>query len=541
MLKVLDTIFTEEIVHFELSDSICLIKLKSYRHFANCPVCHQKSHSIHDRYERRLTDLPILQLPTHLVVIVHKFRCLNKNCSRKVFSENFDCFPRYQRRSSRAQNLLRKLSIELTAEQGKRMTSLLNLSVSASTLLRIAHKEKIPFFETPRVLGIDDWAFRKGKTYGTLLINMETSKPIDLLPTRTANELEKWLSEHPGVEIVTRDRSGAYSSAINSACPKVLQVADRFHLLMNLSDALKDFFKSKYPHLSKLVKSKLQVESPDNKCVSSEERMAEKEHDPVYTNDWEQRRQNKFRIVKQLQEKGIPIRQIAREVGVSRETVRRYFLLDVLQTKGEFCYSKVRKYQPMVVELLNEKETYSGKEIIAEMKKKGYNGGETQAYELLKRLKKEQGITPAKGERKPEKYIQPARAVDWARYIDIPLNEIPDKEMQIQIKALLENDKETKIISRLASLFKRMLKNGKGNIKNWIEFIRGSKYKFAGLKRFANGLLTDLNAVINGIHMKWSNGKVEGHVNRLKTIKRKMYGRASFELLKRKVVLSNSG
>ena len=138
-------------------------------------------------------------------------------------------------------------------------------------------------------------------------------------------------------------------------------------------------------------------------------------------------------------------------------------------------------------------------------------------------------------------YIKPLSSRKLAKYIGGSLSDIEDADERNCMKTLIDNFPELLIVRKLVQIFRTMLKRGCGNIRRWIDFVKRSKHRLSGIKVFANGLLRDIQAVENGILMTWSNGTVEGHVNRIKSIKRRMYGRAGFELLRRKVILSQTG
>ncbi|WP_372775548.1 ISL3 family transposase [Mangrovibacterium sp.] len=209
---------------------------------AKCPECKKYSYSVHDRYERRITDLPVFQYHSRKTLAVDKFKCRNEKCKRKVFTEQNDNILPYARRTERVTRLLSDIAIDMPTGSGHVISEILQIKVSRSTLTRRAHQQPLPDINTLTVVGVDDWAFRKGVNYGTILVNMETSKPIDMLPTRDSEDLKAWLRDHPGIETITRDRASSYSTAIDSISPNTVQVADRFHLLLNLSDALDTFF-----------------------------------------------------------------------------------------------------------------------------------------------------------------------------------------------------------------------------------------------------------------------------------------------------------
>ena len=187
---------------------------------------------------------------------------------------------------------------------------------------------------------------------------------------------------------------------------------------------------------------------------------------------------------------------------------------------------------------------YTIKDIIDEMLTLGFNGGMTQAYSNINSLKSVYKIEITDYtdiERSPIPYVKPLNSRKLAKYIGVSLKDINDTDERNYMEMLLDNIPEFRIVRKLVQIFKTMLKRGCGSIKRWIEFIRHSKRKLSGLKTFANGLFIYIKTVENGIQLPWSNGPIEGHVNRLKSIKRQMYGRASFELLRRKVILSQTG
>ena len=223
---------------------------------SKCPVCGKSSKRVHDYYFRTISDLPVFQNRTVILLKTRKFRCGNDGCPRLVFSEQTPAIIRYSRRTTRATKILESFAIELTGRLGSIMSKQLSITVSSSTITRIAHSQQLSDIQQPRVLGVDDWAYRKGMSYGTILIDMETSRPIDILPSRDGQALKNWLLKYNDVKIVTRDRASSYASAIIEACPNAVQIADRFHLLMNLSDALDTYFKSISKRIRTLITAK---------------------------------------------------------------------------------------------------------------------------------------------------------------------------------------------------------------------------------------------------------------------------------------------
>lgn len=511
---------------------------------AKCPGCKKYSYSIHDRYERTITDLPVFQYETIMILTVRKFKCRNDSCKRKVFTEQNNNILPYARRTDRVTRLLSDIAIEMATGSGRMLSEKLLIKVSRSTLNRLAHQQSPPDTDTLKVVGVDDWAFRKGVNYGTILVDMETSKPIDLLPTRDSEDLKAWLRNHPEIEIITRDRASSYSSAIDAICPNTVQVADRFHLLMNLSDALDTFFKSISPRISKLIKDKTHEMLSDAKAIPQQNSATKKV--PVKMPEPPQKpdsRQEVFNKVKELQAQGLSRRKIGKELGISRNTVKLYFLQDILIPKSHPKQTNIEVFSNYILSKMKI-DGYTNMEIINDIREMGYTGGNTQAYQYLSFLEKTNGVTTLnyiEQRRQPIPYIKRLSSRKLAKYVGHTLNHIEDIDHRSYMEVLFDNMPILKRVRRLVKRFKTMLKTGEGQIQEWIKSIEESKDKLPGLKTFARGLKRDIKAVQNAIQLKWSNGPVEGHVNRIKSIKRQMYGRASFELLRRKVLLAQSG
>jgi transposase len=548
MIKQLIAMPYLKLKKIESSDSTIRIDatIKSCR--SKCPVCGKYSKRVHDYYFRTISDLPVFQNGTEIHLKTRKFRCGNDRCHRKVFSEQTPAIIRYARRTKRATKILESFAIELTGRLGSIMSKQLSITVSSSTITRIAHSQQLSDIQQPRVLGVDDWAYRKGVSYGTILIDMETSRPIELLPSRDSQVLKDWLLKYSDVKIITRDRASSYSAAIIEACPNAIQIADRFHLLMNLSDALDAYFKS----ISKRIRSLITVKTNEFLEISERESInieeETKETQPV-TTDQESiatkvdQRLDTFLKVKELQVKGTPIKRISIDLKMSRNTVRSYFNQESLSPRKSSRSTNIEVFTNLIVARLNE-NGYKLIDIFREIKELGYNGGKTQGYYNIKLIKENCNIETIGYPEIPQPkipYIKPLSSRKLAKYIGFNLTDITDHHERFYLQTLLDNITELRIVRKLVQIFKTMLARGCGNIRRWIDFVKHSKYKLAGLKTFARGLLRDIEAVENGINMRWSNGTVEGHVNRIKSIKRQMYGRASFELLRKKVILSQSG
>jgi transposase len=210
--------------------------LSSQRCVAHCPECQCRSHWVHSHYIRTLSDTPVATLAVCLRIIARRFYCRNGACPRRTFRERLPSVaPVYQRRTPLLRRQLECIGFALGGRAGQRVAHEIGLGsrgASRSSLLRLVRQTALPTVPTPRILGVDDWSFCRGRTYGTILTDLEQHHVVDLLPDRSAQTLKHWLLNHPGISVVSRDRAGAYADGVRQGAPQALQVADRFHLMV---------------------------------------------------------------------------------------------------------------------------------------------------------------------------------------------------------------------------------------------------------------------------------------------------------------------
>ena len=236
-----------EMISYSLVAQVLTLDIRTKIMWARCPDCRQLSARIHSSYDRTVRDLPMAGFAVILQVCVRRFFCDNGACLRCTFTERMPVsIETYARRTNRMVNSQCEVGFIAGGEAGSKIAQNLSLPTSPDTIIRMVRHTAIPDEPTPKYLGIDDWAFRKGHSYGTILVDLETHRPVDLLPDRSVETVKKWLLEHPGIEIISRDRSLAYIEAINTGAPQAIQVADRWHLLHNLVETIERVLNRRY-------------------------------------------------------------------------------------------------------------------------------------------------------------------------------------------------------------------------------------------------------------------------------------------------------
>jgi len=506
-------------VHEE--DQIITVGISSRCHTGACPDCGTPSGRVHSCYERHPADLPVSGHSVRLRVTVRRFFCDHDMCARTTFAERMPGFllP-YARRTDRLGQQQLWVGFVVGGKAGSRLLALLAMRVSRDTLLRMIRRAPEPYVSTPRVLGIDDWVKRKGRDYGTILVDLEARQPVDMLPAATSEAVATWLREHPGVEIVSRDRGPEFIKGVQEGAPDAIPVADRWHLMKNLREAIERWLDGKRACLKAAARV---IEDAGPKTQTAELGPDIPKTRGVMTSGHE-RRLARYDAVVSLYGEGLSQVQIARRLSLSRKTVRRYIRADGCPppTRRAPRPGKLDPYKPYIRERWSSGCRHAIT-ILREIRAMGYRGG----YSILTAW-----MTSSLRQSSSRSGAAPKRRLPWLLMRDEA--DLSDDDSQA-LDRMIQVDVQVRDVHDLTHRFLNMVREGRsGDLMTWID--DAGELGIASLRGFASGLIQDLDAVRNALLLPWSNGQVEGQINRIKLIKRQMYGRAGFDLL-RKCVL----
>jgi transposase len=518
----------------------------STQHLAKCPVCGTPSARTHSHYQRTLADLPCVNFKLTLTVQVSKFFCDTPDCIRRIFTERIpELAAPWARKTVRLVQRLEAIGLALGGAAGARLSHHVGTEVCGSTLLNVLEKLPLPEFKIPKILGVDDFAFRKGQQYGTLLVDLERHRPVALLADRKAETLAKWLAQHPGVEVLSRDRSATYRSGMDEGAPNAVQVADRFHLMQNLQDTLEKLLNS----YSSQLKAVEQQWRQDKTSLETVVVIAQ----PTATVDAQaqalanhQHRVEQEQEIRRLHQQQWTQQAIAEAVGVSERTVRRKLcspgLAEVPARRVTFGRSILDSYKLKILEWWNDgiQETAL---LMVFLQQLGYTGSERTLMRYLKQLREAQGLLPRRapspaGLAKKVSDLQlPPFTARRASFVIVKPEPHRDAEEIDLLARLVAAHPDLNKAVELAEEFSQLLRERKAEgFEPWL--MKAFKSKLKSFQAFAKSLFEDYAAVQASMVLEVSNGMVEGFNNRLKMLKRQMYGRAGLELLRKRFIVA---
>jgi len=514
-----------EVEGVEVAEEVTLT-LRTVSPTALCPSCETASSRIQSRYTRTLRDLPTIGRPIRLIMHVRRFFCKTSTCAQKIFAERLPdlCRP-YAQRTTRLQAALCQLGLKMGGQAGADAGSDLGISGSRDTILRLVRRSPQPTTSEPRIIGLDDWARKRRLRYGTLICDLERSQPIDLLPDRSVESVAAWLKKHPSIEVVSRDGSSEYASAIKKGAPQARQVSDRWHLVKNLAACVSVQLARTLAQLRR-AEERRPAQTPaiqQAQQARQAERVARYEH------------------ILELQRQGMKSGEMARALGMSQRTLQRWI------ATGTIPYARRKRPRARLIDpyksyLLKRwhQGCHQGAQLERELRAKGYKGSPHGIYRYLETLK---ASIPAPSKHKsaarPASSIQPhpllTLSASQTTWLFFRKEEDLKPEEQENLRQLRQASPQLEVTYQLVDEFLHMVRERTGEqLDAWLEAVRASQLK--AFHTFVTGVQKDKDAVLAGLTLPWNNGPLEGHVNRLKLIKRSMYGRAEVDLLKLRVL-----
>jgi transposase len=496
---------------------------------AACPACGAWSSRVHSGYARTVADGPAGGLPVLIRLRVRRFFCGNASCAAVTFAEQADGLTgRYLRRSLPLRGLLAQIGLVLAGRAGARLAAILAVPVHRTTLLRLVAELPEPVISAaPEVTGIDDFAFKRGRVYGTVLVDVATGKAVDLLPDREAATVAAWLAAHPGAKVICRDRAGGYADAARQGAPEAIQVADRWHLWHNLGEYVE---KAVAAHRGCLTPSS-DARKDDRPGTAGPPAGAEGLRDVCgRERRLVARTGDRHAAVHSLLAAGHSERAAAQILSLSRGTVHRYAAaatVGELLGKATSRHSKLDRYKPYLRKRWNEGIT-SAAALHAELQAKGWQGS-VQAVQRYVRPFRAMTAAPPPGP------VVPAtrQITRWLLTRPAVLND----DEQALLAAVLRTCPHLNALAGHVRSFAEMMgrRQGQQELEGWLTQIEAGD--LPELRSFANGIRRDQQAVTAGLTLPYSSAAVEGTVTKIKMLKRQTYGRASFNLLRKRVIL----
>jgi transposase len=481
----------------------------------------------------------------HLQLTVRKFLCRNPTCVRRVFTERLpNLVAAYGRQTHRLATVLRAIGLALGGNAGARLAARLQLPASPSTLLRLVRTAPAPHPPALQAIGVDEWAWRRGHHYGTILVDLATHRVVDLLPDRSAASVAAWLAKHPTVTVVCRDRSDLYADGIRRGAPAAVQVVDRFHLVQNLRQALEVFLGHHRPALQAAAMCTAMTRIPADGQIPVRPRYQGRRRSPKPTPLPVERPPRHARWVTiyealhRLHAQGTPIATMARQLGISRPTVYAYLRRDTppgpRRLQRPPSARVLTPYLPYLIRRWRESGADS-RQLWRELQALGYAHSARTVGRFITQLRRAADAgQPPESQHSP--YTRPqgpsARAVSFA--IVCPAAK-RSSDMQTYLDQLCQVEASVARADALSQAFLTLVRERRGDeMEAWMaEAIESG---ITELARFARGLQEDLAAVKAGLTLEWSNGVTEGQIHRLKLVKRQGYGRDGFALLRQRVL-----
>jgi transposase len=512
---------------------------------ACCPRCGQPSSRVHSRYQRLLADGAAGGRPLLIALSVRRFRCTASPCPRITFVEQAEGLTgRYLRRTLPLREMLARFGLELAGRAGARLAAALGIAVHSSTLLRLVMALPDPVVTAaPQVTGVDDFALRKGQVYGTVVADAESGKVVDLLPDREAATLEEWLTTHPGTEVVCRDRAGNYADGASAGAPLAVQVADRWHLWHNLGEYAE---KAVAAHRGCLAGASAAPAAGDLKGSHlGEPSSAAPPEEPDGLRDVLGRERvlvgrtlERHAAVHELLREGRSQREAADILGLDRKTVGR-FAAEAdpgrLLVKATGRAGKLDPFKPWINRRWNEGLTNAAA-LHAEITAQGWTGSVQAVERYVRQFRAADGRSRAgRNPRQAPLAAQPPKTRQVTRWLLTRPDHL-DPASQARLDAARSQCPHLDALAGHVRAFAKIMTRRQGllQLEGWLAEAEASD--LPQLRSFAHGIRRDQQAVTAGLSLPYSSAALEGNVNKIKMLKRQMYGRAGFPLLRKRVI-----
>ena len=495
----------------DISGSETVLRVRRRFPSCACSGCGVASARIHSHYERHLSDLPMSGRKVRLVLTARRFHCDAVMCPRRIFTERFEkeIVAPWARRTGRLDHIVHCLASALGGRPAANFAQRLMVPVSNDTLLRVIRRHGRPDFLPPSVIGIDDWAWRRNQRYGTLICDLERRRTIALLPDREPATAVAWLNGQPQIEVVSRDRGGAYALAAARALPNATQVADRWHLMENASQAFLDAVR-KSMHK---IRNAIGVATINPALLSSAERLQYEGY---------LRREEANATVPGLKAEGVGIKEIVRRTGHSRGLVR-----NIIRGQRSDIFRFRESSLEVYMQWLDEQWAtgrHNASELWRLLKIRGFRGSMRVVSEWATRRRRAEKADAAAISRTPS-----ARTI--ARLLTFERDNLTKAET-VTVAAIEGRVPSLVEAREIIGSFQTMIRQKSlSELDTWIARARDSL-----VASFSNGVSKDKAAVSAAISSSWSNGQTEGQITKLKLVKRQMYGRGKLDLLEARVI-----
>jgi transposase len=513
-----------------------------------CRGCGAVSAQVHDRYQRRVQDLACAGRPVQVVLEVCRFCCGNPACQVATFAEQVPGLTAwYQRRTAGLRGLLEKVALALAGRAGSRLAAALGAVVSRFTLIRLVRALPDPQAGPVAVLGVDDVAKRKGHSYATVLMDMDSHRLIDMLPDREAQTFADWLRAHPGTEVICRDRGGAYARAAREAAPCAVQVADRFHLWQDLAEAVeKTVLACLAAPASGPGSPQMTAADPGGPAAAPAAGTAG-EPDGFRDIHGDERRlvarhRERYAAVQALRAQGCSVREIARRLEMARGAAAKFAgaaSIDELLVKATRRPSILDPFKPYLGQRWNDGVT-SAAALHEEIRARGWKGDVQAVERYLRQFRIADGRN-RQARTRPQRTAPAAPPPPRPRQVTRWIMTHPDhlaSQDAAALARLLDTSPALAAAAGHVRSFAGMMTRRQGllALEDWLTQVEAGDQP--PLRSFANGIRRDQQAVTAGLALPCSSGALEGKNCKIKYLKRLMYGRANFDLLRKMALLN---